>query len=66
MSNSNQTEKPQVKNPLELKAVSASNFSRYTTETGKILPRRITHLPAKQQRHITREIKRSRNLLLAK
>lgn len=55
-----------MKNPLELKAVVASNFGRYTTETGKILPRRITHLSAKQQRHITREIKRSRNLLLAK
>ena len=66
MSDSNQTDKAQVKNPLELRAVIASNFGRYTTETGKILPRRITHLSAKQQRHITREIKRARNLLLAK
>lgn len=66
MSNSNQTEKPEVKGILTMKAVNADDFSRYTTETGRILPRRITHLSAKEQRHLTREVKRSRNLLLAK
>lgn len=65
MSNNTTEEKPQSKNPLELKAVLNTNFSRFVTETGKILPRRITRLTAKQQRHLTKEIKRARNLLLA-
>ena len=41
-------------------------LSRYVTDTGKILPRRITGLSAKQQRHITQVIKRARNMLLMK
>ncbi len=41
-------------------------LSRYVTDTGKILARRITGLTAKQQRHITKTIKRARNLLLMK
>ena len=38
----------------------------FTTETGKILPRRVTGVSAKLHRKITREIKRSRavNLML--
>ncbi|MDR2674404.1 MAG: ribosomal protein S18 [Opitutaceae bacterium] len=40
-------------------------MSRFVTDTGKILPRKYTHLTAKQQRAITRTIKHSRNLLLA-
>ncbi len=40
-------------------------FRSYTTDTGKILPRKWTHLPAKQQRAITKTIKRARNNLLA-
>ena len=43
-----------------------AQLARYVTETGKILPRRVTHLTAKQQRHITRVIKHSRNMLLMK
>ena len=39
-------------------------LSRFVTGTGKILPRRITGLSAKQQRRITKMIKRSRNMLL--
>ena len=40
-------------------------LAKFTTETGKILPRRITGCSAKLHRRITREIKRSRavNLL---
>lgn len=37
----------------------------YVTDTGKILPRKYTHLSAKQQRAITKSIKQSRNMLLA-
>ena len=40
-------------------------MNRYTTDTGKILPRKYTHLSAKHQRAITRTIKQSRNMLLA-
>ncbi len=39
-------------------------LKNYTTETGKILPRKITRLSAKEQRHITQIIKQSRNFLL--
>ncbi len=44
----------------------AEVFARYTTDTGKILPRRYTGLNSKQQRHVTKMIKRARNLLLVK
>ena len=35
-------------------------LSQFTTETGKILPRRVTGVSAKLHRRITREIKRAR------
>ncbi len=35
-------------------------LSKFVTEKGKILPRRITRLSAKDQRQITRVIKKSR------
>lgn len=40
-------------------------LAKFTTETGKILPRRVTGVSAKMHRMITREIKRARavNLL---
>jgi small subunit ribosomal protein S18 len=37
---------------------------KFVTESGKILPRRITGMPAHFHRKITREIKRSRAVLL--
>lgn len=40
-------------------------FRGYTTDTGKILPRKHTHLCAKQQRAVTKTIKHARNNLLA-
>lgn len=39
---------------------------RFVTESGKILPRRITGMPAHLHRKITREIKRARAVLLMK
>jgi len=39
-------------------------LEKFTTETGKILPRRITGVSAKMHRRITREIKRARALNL--
>ena len=39
-------------------------LQRYVTERGKILPRRITGTCAKQQRELTKAIKRARNIAL--
>ena len=44
------------KNPAILK--------KFVTESGKILPRRLTGMPAHFHRKITREIKRARAVLL--
>ncbi|MCD8283311.1 MAG: 30S ribosomal protein S18 [Opitutae bacterium] len=54
------------KTPLDFDFTDVEALSRYVTETGKILPRRITGLTAKQQRHVTKAIKRARNMLLMK
>ncbi len=56
----------QSKNPSNLTEMDVEALLRYVTDTGKILPRRITGLSAKQQRHITKTIKRARNMLLMK
>ena len=60
------TEEQRQKNPLELTHTDVEILSRYVTDTGKILPRRITGFTAVQQRHLTRVIKQARNLLLMK
>lgn len=54
------------KTPLDFDFTDVEVLSRYVTETGKILPRRITGLTAKQQRHVTKAIQRARNMLLMK
>ncbi|MFP4281403.1 MAG: 30S ribosomal protein S18 [Opitutales bacterium] len=51
---------------MEYTPLDVELLNRFVTDTGKILPRRITNLTALQQRHITRQIKRARNLLLMK
>ena len=38
-------------------------LAKFTTETGKILPRKYTGFSAKQQRRVTSNIKRARNML---
>jgi small subunit ribosomal protein S18 len=64
---SNTTEqKPQSIDPLNVKPEETHLLYRYVTDTGRILPRRITGLSAKQQRAVTKTIKRARNLLLMK
>ena len=55
--------RPQSLNPTQITIFNNQALARYTTDTGKILPRRITGLSAKHQRRITRTIKRGRNLL---
>ena len=42
----------------------ASKLRRYTTERGKILPRRISGNCAKHQRQLTIAVKRARNIAL--
>lgn len=39
-------------------------MKRYLNEQGKILPRRITGVPQKFQRQLTRAVKRARHLAL--
>lgn len=41
-------------------------LKRFVTESGKILPRRMTGMPAHLHRKITRQIKRARAVLLMK
>lgn len=51
--------------PAEIPFTTPQAMRSYVTDTGKILPRKYTHLSAKQQRAITKTIKQSRNMLLA-
>ncbi len=48
--------------PIDYKDVDL--LRKFITERGKILPRRITGLTAKQQRDLTKAIKRSRLIAL--
>lgn len=48
--------------PIDYKDVDL--LRKFVTERGKILPRRITGLTAKQQRDLTQSIKRARILAL--
>lgn len=48
--------------PIDYKDVDL--LRKFVTERGKILPRRITGLTAKQQRALTQSIKRARILAL--
>ncbi len=48
--------------PIDYKEVDL--LRKFITERGKILPRRITGLTAKQQRNLTEAIKRARILAL--
>lgn len=58
--------KNQSKTPLMLTWQDIDQLKRFVTETGKILPRRITGLSAQAQRHITKMIKQGRNMLTMK
>jgi len=65
MSENTATEK-RSRTPLDLTFMDVELLQRFVTESGKIQPRRITGLTPKQQRHIARQIKRARQLLLMK
>ncbi|MGC1480993.1 MAG: 30S ribosomal protein S18 [Chthoniobacterales bacterium] len=58
---------PRRRIDLAVEAIDYKNpelLKRFVTESGKILPRRMTGMPAHLHRKITREIKRSRASLL--
>jgi len=60
---------PRRRIDIALEAIDYKNpdlLKRFVTESGKILPRRVTGLPAHFHRKITREIKRARAVLLMK
>ena len=59
-------QKTQTPTPAEIPFTQPQAMTHFVTDTGKILPRKYTHLSAKHQRAITKTIKHSRNLLLAK
>ncbi|MDJ0725153.1 MAG: 30S ribosomal protein S18 [Prochloraceae cyanobacterium] len=48
--------------PIDYKDVEL--LSKFITERGKILPRRLTGLTSKQQRDLTKSIKRARAIAL--
>lgn len=50
-------------NPMDYTFNDVEQLSRFVTETGKILPRKVTGLSAKHQRRITNRIKQARNML---
>jgi small subunit ribosomal protein S18 len=50
--------------PMDLGFMDVESLQRYVTDSGKIQPRRFSGLTQKQQRHVSRQIKRARQLLL--
>ena len=50
--------------PVKINYKDADGLRKYLTEGGKILPRRLTGLSAKQQRELPTAIKRARHLAL--
>ncbi len=60
---------PRRRTDLAAEAIDYKNpelLKRFVTESGKIIPRRVTGMSASLHRKITREIKRSRAALLMK
>ncbi len=60
---------PRRRIDLTVEAIDYKNpdqLRRFITESGKIVPRRLTGMPAHLHRKITNAIKRARNVLLMK
>jgi len=66
MTEESQATEQRSRNALDYRCTDVEDLSRFVTDTGKILPRRITGLTARQQRHVTTQIKTARKLLLMK
>ena len=56
----------QTLTPDQIPFTTPDVMRHFVTDTGKILPRKYTHLSAKHHRAITKTLKHSRNMLLAK
>lgn len=56
----------QTLTPAQIPFTTPEVMRHFVTDTGKILPRKYTHLSARHQRAITKTLKHSRNMLLAK
>lgn len=60
---------PRRRTDINIEAIDYKNpelLKKFITESGKILPRRITGMPAHLHRKITRQIKIARSVLLMK
>jgi small subunit ribosomal protein S18 len=60
---------PRRRIDINIEAIDYKNpelLKRFVTESGKILPRRVTGVSARLHRKITREVKRARSVLLMK
>jgi small subunit ribosomal protein S18 len=58
---------PKRRSDISIDAIDYKNpdlLKKFVTESGKILPRRMTGVPARFHRKINREIKRARQALL--
>ncbi|MBX7157511.1 MAG: 30S ribosomal protein S18 [Verrucomicrobiae bacterium] len=53
-------------NPDALEFKNTELLKKFITEKGRILPRRVTGMPAKWHRKLNRAIKRARHVLLVK
>jgi len=65
----NRTPRPKPKVDFTIDLVDYRNVNllrQYVTDTGRILPRKYTGLPAHYQRRLTTAIKRARQMLLMK
>ena len=63
MSSTEPTTTQQTLKPEEIPFTSPQLMSRFITDTGKILPRKYTGMSSKQQRAVTKKIKRARKML---
>ena len=59
------TQPAKSRNPENYTFLDKEPLSKYTTDTGKILPRKYTGLTPMQQRKVSKLIKKSRHMQLA-
>lgn len=60
-----ETQHTKSRNPENFTFLDKESLSRYTTDTGKILPRKYSGLTPMQQRKVSKLIKKSRHMQLA-
>lgn len=60
-----ETKPTKSRNPENYTFLDTESLDRFTTDTGKILPRKYTGLTPMQQRKVSKLIKKSRHMQLA-